>query len=90
MVWRFAELSVGAEPKKLLARFITTGPPPKAGNVEAKWEIANLIGSRLDVRTLAGEASDPFADEGAGGGQARSWNSIPCEKKLVSGRYVAS
>jgi F-BAR domain only protein len=90
VVWRFPELIVDAEQKKLLARFITTGPPPKAGNIEAKWEIPNLIGSGLSVSTLAGEASDPFADEDASMGQARSWNNVPCAKKLVSGRYGVS
>ena len=90
VVWRFPELSVDGEQKKLLARFITTGSPPKAGSVEAKWELPNTIGSGLSVSTLAGEASDPFADESASAGQTRSWNSIPCAKKLVSGRYSAS
>jgi F-BAR domain only protein len=93
VVWRFPELTVDAEQKKLLARFITSGPPPKAGSVETKWELPNIIGSGLGVSTLAGEASegsDPFADESASTGQARSWNNIPCAKKLVSGRYSAS
>lgn len=90
VVWRFPELLVDAEQKKLLARFMTTGPPPKAGNIEAKWELPNLIGSGLSVSTLGGEASDPFADEDAGVRPAQSWNSIPCAKKLLSGRYSAS
>jgi F-BAR domain only protein len=90
VVWRFPELTVDAEQKKLLARFITTGPPPKAGNIEAKWELPNIIGSGLSVSTQAGEASDPFADEDASTGQAKGWNSTPCAKKLVSGRYSAS
>jgi hypothetical protein len=90
VVWRFPELLVDAEQKKLLARFMTTGPPPKAGTIEAKWEIPNLIGSGLSVSMLGGEASDPFADEDASAGPARSWHSIPCAKKLVSGRYSAS
>ena len=90
VVWRLPELIVDSEQKKLLARFITTGLPPKAGNIEAKWELGNIVGSGLSVSTLAGEASDPFADESASAGQARSWNSIPCAKKLVSGRYSAS
>ena len=90
VVWRFPELSVDGEQKKLLARFITTGSPPKAGSIEAKWELPNRIGSGLSVSTLAGEASDPFADESASAGRTRSWNSIPCARKLVSGRYSAS
>jgi hypothetical protein len=93
VVWRFPELTVDAEQKKLLARFITSGSPPKAGSIETKWELPNIIGSGLGVSTLAGEAgegSDPFADESASTGQARSWNNIPCAKKLVSGRYSAS
>lgn len=90
VVWRLPELVVDAEQKKLLARFITSGSPPKAGSVEAKWELPNVIGSGLSVSTQAGEASDPFADEDASTGPARSWNSIPCAKKLVSGRYGAS
>jgi F-BAR domain only protein len=90
VVWRFPELIVDTEQKKLLARFITTGSSPKAGNIEAKWELPNVIGSGLSVSTLASEASDPFADEDASTGQARSWNSIPCAKKLVSGRYSVS
>jgi hypothetical protein len=90
VVWRFPQLTIDTEQKKLLARFITTGSPPKAGNVEAKWELAHIIGSGLSVSTLAGEASDPFADEDASTGHTRSWSSIPCAKKLVSGRYSAS
>jgi hypothetical protein len=90
VVWRFPELTVDAEQKKLLARFITSGSPPKAGSIETKWELPNIVGSGLGVSTLAGEASDPFADESANAGQARSWNNIPCAKKLVSGRYSAS
>ena len=89
VVWRFPELIVDAEQKKLLARFITTGPPPKAGHIEAKWELPGILGSGLGVSALAGESSDPFADESASAGQERSWNSVPCAKKLVSGRYSA-
>jgi F-BAR domain only protein len=90
VVWRFPEFTVDAEQKRLLARFITSGSPPKAGSIETKWELPNIVGSGLSVSTLAGEASDPFADESANAGQARSWNNIPCAKKLVSGRYSAS
>jgi F-BAR domain only protein len=90
VVWRFPELIVDTEQKKLLARFITTGAPPKPGPTETKWELPNMIGSGLSVSTLAAEASDPFADESASAGQTRSWNRIGCAKKLVSGRYSAS
>ena len=90
VVWRFAELVADGEQKKLLARFITTGLPPRAGSIEAKWELPDTIGSGLSVSTLAGEASDPFADESASAGQARSWHRVPCVQKLVSGRYSAS
>ena len=89
VVWRFPELVIDAEQKKLLARFITTGPPPKAGPIEAKWELPGILGSGLGVSALAGESSDPFADESSAAGQERSWKNVPCAKKLVSGRYSA-
>jgi F-BAR domain only protein len=85
VVWKLPELIIDPEQKKLLARFITTGLPPKAGNVEARWELPGDIGSGLDVSMLVGESSDPFADETATA--TRSWNTVPSTKKLISGRY---
>lgn len=89
VVWRFPELVVDAEQKKILARFITTGAAPKAGPIEAKWELPGVLGSGLSVSALAGESSDPFADESASAGHERTWGGVPCATKLVSGRYSA-
>ena len=90
VVWRLPELSIDSEQKRLLARFMTTGPPPKAGHIEAKWELAGSVGSGLGLSALAGDTSDPFADESAVANPARSWNNVPCSKKLISGRYSAA
>lgn len=93
VVWRLPELVVDTEQKKLLARFITTGPaPPKAGNIETKWELPGIVGSGLGISAAlagaGGQESDPFADESAAE-RERVWKSVPCVRKLVSGRYNA-
>lgn len=100
VAWRFNELAVDAaeagEPKKLLVRFATAsaGPSkiPHQGTVEAKWELTGRAASTLDVRKQApGPAveTDPFTDEGADE-TVQKWTSLPCHKKLISGRYCAS
>ncbi|KAL9619079.1 MAG: hypothetical protein Q9160_006255 [Pyrenula sp. 1 TL-2023] len=83
VVWRLPEFTVTADgdaaTKRLLARFITSGPKPAPGKVEAKWEVVRSastategktwVGSELGVSVLeAGGAVevDPFADESAG------------------------
>ena len=93
VLWRFPELVVGPEQRKLLARFVTSGPVPKAGQVEAKWELPGMTGSGLGISSLAAEVretSNPFADDGATTTPARSWNELPCTRKLMSGRYSTS
>ena len=90
VVWKFPELVVDPEHKKLLGRFVTIGPPAKAGTIEARWELPQITGSGLGLSTLSGEASDPFADESTAVGTSRSFKAVPCVQKLVSGRYTAA
>lgn len=86
------ELSAGAAPTKLLARFATEGEA-KGGAVEARWESVGIAGSGVAVSSKgesggvgSGDASDPFADEGAGG---EAWREVKGARKVVSGNYVA-
>ena len=89
--WQLNDITLrpNAAPEKLLARFATDSQA-SSGSVEARWEIsgesARTLGSGLSVSSPGQSgASDPFADESAGGG----WRAMPGVKKLVSGSYSA-
>ena len=93
IVWKIPQLVVSSEPQRLLARFITSGgAAPKAGNVEAKWELSDASGSSLGVSAMSGGSTDvdPFADESVAATQTKTWTAIPVSRKLVTGRYSAS
>ena len=92
VTWKFPELAIDSEQKKFLVRFITAGSA-KAGHVEAKWELPGDGGSGLGVSVIKSDAkeADPFADEeGSTASPTKSWETVPCVRKLASGRYVAN
>lgn len=99
VVWKLPELVVSNEKQKLLARFVTTGPKARPGNVEARWELPGMTGSRLGVSVWEGAGkskhldtnADPFADSGTAlAGPGGIWNEVYTARSLVSGRYGAS
>ena len=96
VVWKLPELVVSTQQHKLLARFVTTGPRARPGQIEARWELPGTTGSRLGMSSLKEaekprEAADPFADDGTvPDSPARVWNEVHTTRKLVSGRYSAS
>jgi F-BAR domain only protein len=96
VVWKLPELVVSNEQKKLLARFVTTGPKARPGHIGAKWELPGTTGSRLGVSSLKAaekskEASDPFADDGtAPASPANVWSEVYTARRLISGKYSAS
>lgn len=88
------ELSPGAAPTKLLARFATDGLA-KQGRCEARWEISGAsaagVGSGLGLSVQAhGGEDDPFKDEdGVGTMQVPGWRNVAAVRKIVSGTYQA-
>lgn len=90
--WRLGDVQLEAESAtgKLLARF-TTDAEAAPGTVEARWEIAGEhaagVGSGLGLShgaAVTKDESNPFADEGA------AYKEVPVQRKLMSGKYVAS
>lgn len=99
VVWKLPELVVSNDKQKLLARFLTTGPKARPGNVEARWELPGMTGSRLGVSVWEGAGkskqfdtdADPFADSGTAlASPGGTWNEVNTARSLVSGRYGAS
>ncbi|KAL8734298.1 MAG: hypothetical protein Q9166_001496 [cf. Caloplaca sp. 2 TL-2023] len=98
--WRLGDISLDGyaeSPQKLLARF-NTETEAKPGSVEARWEIsgeaATGLGSGLGLSqsgALKEEGSpDPFADESAAGSPVGAWKEVKIQRKIMSGKYVAS
>ncbi|KAL8734966.1 MAG: hypothetical protein Q9181_002998 [Wetmoreana brouardii] len=98
--WKLGEITLdgyaeGAQ--KLLARFGTESEA-KAGSVEARWEISGEaaagLGSGLGLsRSGASQdagSSDPFADESTAGSPTGTWKEMKVQRKIMSGRYVAT
>ncbi|KAL8687813.1 MAG: hypothetical protein Q9224_005044, partial [Gallowayella concinna] len=98
--WRLGDISLDGyaeSAQKLLARF-TTETEAQPGSVEVRWEISGEaaagLGSGLGLSqsgTLKEEGSpDPFADESAAGSPIGGWKEVKVQRKIVSGKYVAS
>ncbi|KAL8810557.1 MAG: hypothetical protein Q9200_002479 [Gallowayella weberi] len=98
--WRLGDISLDGyaeSAQKLLARF-ATDTEAQPGSVEVRWEISGEaaagLGSGLGLSqsgTLKEEGSpDPFADESAAGSPIGAWKEVKVQRKIVSGKYVAS
>ncbi|KAL9606619.1 MAG: hypothetical protein Q9179_000205 [Wetmoreana sp. 5 TL-2023] len=98
--WKLGEVALDGYAEgsqKLLARFGTESEA-KPGSVEARWEISGEAAaglgsglglSRSGVSPDAG-SSDPFADESTAGSPTGSWKEMKVQRKIMSGKYVAS
>ena len=94
--WQLGDITLGAAPQKMLARFMTEGEA-SGGHVEARWEVSgekllglgSVIGVSSREKSLGGGDDDPFADEDAVAGAAGGWKAVHGVRKLVSGNYGA-
>jgi len=99
--WRWAELTLTNEPRKLVCRLIVPeGALPTPGHVDAKFEIQNGSATGLSLsRLLSGkgkereESADPFADDTIASAApvtpTGNWVEIETSRKLASGKYEA-
>lgn len=103
--WRLSEVTMAREQpaSTMRVRFFTEGEA-KAGNCEARWEMAGAsaleLGSGLGVSQSApageskqeGESDDPFADAEetttAASNPAPTWQPVASVKRISSGTYL--
>jgi F-BAR domain only protein len=91
--WRLGDvhLEEGTGSGKLLARF-TTETEGKAGTIEARWEIsgdnAAGVGSGLGLSVGTSgkdKEANPFEED-----EGSTYKELPVQRKLISGKYVAT